>query len=113
MEDSSVAVLDEAEVEETHHTTRRTAETEYELHEHTTDDSFSTTSAEAATVLSSTLSSVSAAGMSEQVLVEKALLARIEFLEVDNKDLKLKLSKPAKRTLSVEDVAGNDNLVRL
>lgn len=48
------------------------------------------------------LTSVSAAGMSEQVLVEKALLARIE----------LKLSKPAKKIFSVENVAGNDNLVR-
>ena len=56
---------------------------------------------------------MSAADRSTQVLVEKALLSRIELLEAENKDLKLKLSKPARKTFSVEDVAGNDDLVKL
>ena len=42
--------------------------------------------------LSSPFSSVSASDNSTRVLVDKALLARIELLEAENKDLKSKLS---------------------
>ena len=111
-----VAILDTTEVQQNPTLVAQTGEqleTEYQLHELPTDDSFSITSVDTATVLSSTLTSVSAAGTSAQVLVEKALLSRIEFLEAENKDLKLKLSKPEKKTFSVEGVAGNDDLVRL
>ena len=109
-----MAILDNTKVEENPPLVAQPGEqleTEYQLHELPTDDSFSIMSADTATILSSTLTSVSAAGTSAQVLVEKALLSRIEFLEAENKDLKLKLSKPEKKTFSVEDVAGNDDLV--
>ena len=91
-------------------------ETEYQLHELPTDDSFSTatsTAAPSSCALSSTFSSVSATDRSTAVLVEKALLSRTELLEAENNDLKLKLSKAVRKTFSVEDVAGNDDLVKL
>ena len=56
---------------------------------------------------------MSATDRGTNVLVEKALLCRIEYLEAENKDLKLKLSTNARKTFSVEDVAGNDDLVKL
>ena len=86
-------------------------ETEYQLHELPTDDSLSTPTSSRA--LSSPFSSVSATDNSTRVLVDKALLSRIELLEAENKDLNSKLSKVARKTFSVEDVAGNDDLVKL
>ena len=86
-------------------------ETEYQLHELPTDDSLSTS--KSSSTLSSSFSSVSATDNSTEVLVDKALLSKIELLEAENKDLKSKLSKVAKKTFSVEDVAGNDGLVKL
>ena len=56
---------------------------------------------------------MSAPDSSTRVLVDKALISRIELLEAENKDLKLKLSEIARKTFSVEDVAGNDDLVKL
>ena len=82
-------------------------ETDYQLHELPTDDSFSTS-----TALSSPFFSVSVSDNSTQVLVDRALLSRIELLEAEKKHLKSKLSKMS-RTMSVEDVAGNDDLVKL
>ena len=38
---------------------------------------------------------------------------RIELLEEENKDLKLKLSKVARKSFSVEDVVGNNDLEKL
>ena len=86
-------------------------ETEYQLHELPTDDSLSTPTSSRA--LCSPFSSVSATDNSTRVLVDKALLSRIELLEAENKDLKSKLSKVATKTFSVEDVAGNDDLMKL
>ena len=63
-------------------------ETDYQLHELPTDDSLSTSTSSGA--LSS---SVSVSGNSTRVLVDKALLSRIELLEAQNKELKSKLSK--------------------
>ena len=86
-------------------------ETDYQLYELSTDDSLSTSTSSA--VLSSPFSSVSVSDNSTRVLVDKALLSRIELLEAENKDLKSKLSKMSRKTFSVEDVAGNDDLVKL
>ena len=86
-------------------------ETDYLLYELPTDDSLSTATSSGA--LSSPFSSVSASDNSTRVLVDKALLSRIELLEAENKDLKFKLSKMSRKTFSVEDVAGNDDLVKL
>ena len=82
--------------------------TNYQLHELPTDDSFSVSTFSGA--LSSPFSSMSAPDSSTRVLVDKALILRIELLEAENKDLKSKL---ARKTFSVEDVAGNDDLVKL
>ena len=71
-------------------------ETEYQLNELPTNDSLTTATSSCA--LSSTFSSVSATDRGTNVLVEKALLCRIEFREAENKDLKLKLSKTARKT---------------
>ena len=68
-------------------------ETEYQLHELSTNDSLSTPTSSRA--LSSPFSSVSATDNITRVLVDKALLSRIELLEAENKDLKSKLSKVA------------------
>ena len=86
-------------------------ETEYQLHELPTDDSLSTSTS--SRTLSSPFSSMSATDNSTKVLVDKALLSRIELLEAENKDLRSKLSKVARKNFSVEDVAGNDDLVKL
>ena len=85
-------------------------ETDYQLHELPTDDSLSTSTSSGA--LSSPFSSVSVSDKSTRVLVDKALLSRIELLEAENKELKSKLSKISRKT-SVGDVAGNDDLVKL
>lgn len=86
-------------------------ETDYQLHELPTDDSLSTSTS--SRVLSSPFSSVSVSDNTTRVLVDKALLSRIELLEAENKDLKSKLSKMSRKTFSVEDVAANDDLVKL
>ena len=65
-------------------------ETEYQLHELPTDHGLSTSTSSRA--LSSPFSSVSATDNSTRVLVDEALLLRIELLEAENKDLKSKLS---------------------
>ena len=61
-------------------------ETDYQLHELPTDDSLSTSTSSGA--LSSPFSSVSVSDNSTRVLVDKALLLRIELLEAENKELK-------------------------
>lgn len=83
-------------------------ETDYQLYELPTDDGLSTSTSSGA--LSSTFSSESVSDNSTRVLVDKALLSRIELLEAENKDLK---SRAMSRKTSVEDVAGNDDLVKL
>ena len=63
-------------------------ETEYQLHELTTDDSLSTSTS---IYTFSSFSAVSATDNSTRVLVDKALLSRIELLKAENKDVKSKL----------------------
>lgn len=82
-------------------------QTDYQLYELPTDDSLSTSAPSAVHC------SVSDTDNSTQVLVDKALLSRIELLEAENKDLKSKLSKMSRKAFSVEDVARNDDLVKL
>ena len=84
-------------------------ETDYQLYEFPTDDSLSTSTVSAA--LSSPFSLVSVTDNSTRVLVDKALLSRIELLEAENKNLKSKLSKMSRKTFTVDDVAGNEELV--
>ena len=83
-------------------------ETKYEVHELPTDDILSTSSH----ALPS-FSSMSATNDGTKVVVDKALLLRIELLEAENKDLKSNLSKVETKSFSVEDVARNDDLVKL
>ena len=86
------------------------------------DDSLSTSSSSRA--LCSPFASVSTADSGTKVLVEKALLSRIEVfekallsrievLEAENKHLKSQASKVSRKTFYVEDVAGSDELVKL
>ena len=55
---------------------------------------------------------MSATDYSTQVLVDRALLSRINFLMHKKKHFKSKLLKMS-RTMSAEDGAGNDDLVKL
>ena len=84
--------------------------TDYQLYKLLTDNSLSTSTSSGA--LSSPFFSVSVSDNSTQVLVDRVLLSRIELLEAEKKQLWSKLSKMS-RTMSVEDVAGNDDLVKL
>ena len=87
-------------------------ESNYQVHELPTDDSMSMSTASVSTV--SPFSSVSKynSDSDTNVLVNKALLSRIEYLEAENKKLKVQ-PRVERTTLRVEDIAGDDSLVKL
>ena len=47
-----------------------------------------------------------------EVIINKALVARIEVLEAENKSLKNKLTDKSTAHFRLEDIAGNDSLIR-
>ena len=89
-------------------------DTSFQVHELPTDDSISVSSASASTL--SPFSSVSKGNSNSDtsVLVSKALLSRIEYLEAKNKSLKSKKSPTVGNApFRVECIANDDKLIKL
>lgn len=86
-------------------------QSDFQVHELPTDDSMSVLSASASTA---SPFSKNNSGSDTNVLVSKALLSRIEYLQAENKSLKRKSQSVVENTpFRVECIAGDDKLVKL